>query len=122
MSIAPERLGRISSSIRPMNALLSYVGLNNESVRRVAVVQMQASNADLTDRIRRRRALAKSEAGDTRFRAYSAQLFVEGQDKMEAALWTMGKSFADFRALPDEKIASIIDLVPCWDVERWLCK
>ncbi len=32
----------------------------------------------------------------------------------------MGKTFADLRALPDEKIASLIDLVPCWDVERCL--
>jgi hypothetical protein len=32
----------------------------------------------------------------------------------------MGKSFKDLRALPDEQIASLIDLVPCWDVERCL--
>lgn len=120
MSMAPERLDRVSSSIGPIDALLSYVGLNDENVRRAAVVQMQASNADLTDRLRGRRALTKSEAGDMRFRAYSAQLFLEVQDKIEAALRNMGKSFADLRALPDEKIASLIDLVPCWDVERCL--
>lgn len=120
MSIPPERLDQISSSIGPINALLSYVGLNDESVRRTAIVRMQASNMDLTDRIRTRRALTKCEAGDIRFRAYSAQLFLEVQDKIEAALRRMGKSFWHLRALPDEKIASLIDLVPCWDVERCL--
>jgi hypothetical protein len=120
MSISAERLDRISSSIGPINALISYLGFNDENVRRTAVVRMQASNATLTDGIRKRRALTKSEAGDMRFRAYSAQLFLEVQDKIEAALRNMGKSFADLRALPDEKIASLIDLVPCWDVERCL--
>jgi hypothetical protein len=120
MSISPERFDRISASIGAINALLSYVGFNDENVRRTAVVRMQASNKDLTDGIRKRRALTKSEAGDMRFRAYSAQLFLEVQDKIEAALRKMGKSFADLRALPNEKIASLIDLVPCWDVERCL--
>lgn len=120
MSISPQRLDQISASIGPINALLSYVGLNDENVRRTSVVRMQASNADLTDRIRARRALTKSEAGDMRFRAYSAQLFLEVQEKIEAGLRKMGKPFADLRALPDEKIASLIDLVPCWDIERCL--
>jgi hypothetical protein len=120
MSIPPKRLNQISSFIGPINALLSYVGLNDESIRRTAVVRMQASNMDLTDRIRTRRALTKSEAGDMRFRAYSAQLFLEVQDKIAAALRRMGRSFGHLRALPDEKIASLIDLVPCWDVERCL--
>lgn len=120
MSISPERLDQISSSIGPINALLSYVGFNDENVRRTAVVRMQASNEDLTDGIRKRRALTKSEAGDMRFRAYSAQLFVEVQDKIEAALRKIGKSSVDLMALPNEKIASLIDLVPCWDIERCL--
>jgi len=55
-----------------------------------------------------------------RFRAYSAQLFLEVQDKIDPVLQQMGKSFEDFRALPDEKIVSLIDLVPCWDIERRL--
>jgi hypothetical protein len=120
ISISPQRLDQISASIGPINALLSHVGFNDENVRRTSVVRMQASNADLIDRIRARRALTKSEAGDMRFRAYSAQLFLDVQDKIEAALRKMGKSFADLRALPDEKIASLIDLVPCWDIERCL--
>lgn len=119
-SIPAESLDEISSSIGPINALLSYVGLNDESLRRTAVVRMQASNMDLTDSIRRRRALTECETSDLRFRAYSAQLFLEMQDKIEAALRGMGKSFDDLRALPDERIASLIDLVPCWDVERCL--
>jgi len=120
MSIAPERLDRISSSIGPIDALLSYVALNDENVRRMAVVRMKDSNAELTDSIRARRALTKSEAGDMRFRAYSAQLFLEVQDKIEVTLRKMGKSFADLWALSDEEIASLIDLVPCWDIERCL--
>jgi hypothetical protein len=48
------------------------------------------------------------------------QLFLEVQDKIDAALRRMGKSFQDLRALPDEKIVSLFDLVPCWDVERRL--
>jgi hypothetical protein len=81
---------------------------------------MQSSNMDLTDSIRRRRALTECETSDFRFRAYSAQLFLEMQDKIEVALRRMGKSFDDLRGLPDEQIASLIDLVPCWDVERCL--
>jgi hypothetical protein len=119
-SIPADRLTEISSSIGPLNALLSYVGLNDETIRRTAVVRMQASNTDLTDRIKSRRALSKCEPADLRFRAYSAQLFLEVQDKIDAALQRMGKSFEDFRALPDEKIVSLIDLVPCWDIERRL--
>jgi hypothetical protein len=120
MSITPERLDKISASIGPINALLSYVGFNDENVRRTAVVRMKDSNAELTERIRTRRALTKCEAGDMRFRAYSAQLFLEVQDKIEAALRKIGKSSADLLALPDEKISSLIDLVPCWDIERCL--
>ena len=55
-----------------------------------------------------------------RFRAYSAQLFFEVKDKIATALLRMGRTFEDLRALPGEKIASLIDLVPCWDVERCL--
>jgi len=61
---------------------------------------MQASNMDLMDRIRSRRALTECEPADMRFRAYSAQLFLEVQDKINAALRRMGKSFQDLRALP----------------------
>src|SRR5438270_13897594 len=84
----------------------------------MAVVRMQTSNMDLTDRIRRMRALTDCEAADMRFRAYSAQLFFEQQDKMGRSLQRLDKSFAELKALPDEKIASLIDLVPCWDIER----
>jgi hypothetical protein len=120
MAISPERLDQISASIGPINALLSYLGDNDENVRRTAVVRMQASNEDLTDAIRKRRALTKDEGGDMRFRAYSAQLFLEVRDKIDAALRKMGKSFADLLALPEQKIACLIDLVPCWDIERCL--
>jgi hypothetical protein len=119
-AISAERLGDISSTIGPINALLSYVGFNDENIRRMAVVRMQTSNMDLTDRIRRRRALTECESADMRFRAYSAQLFFEQQDKMERSLRRLDKSFAELKALPDEKIASLIDLVPCWDIERCL--
>ncbi len=55
MSIPADELAAISSSIGPVNALLSYVGLNDESIRRAAVVRMRTSNDELTDRIRSRR-------------------------------------------------------------------
>jgi hypothetical protein len=46
-SAPSDKLAEISSSIGPVNALLSYVGHNDEDVRRAAVVQMQASNTEL---------------------------------------------------------------------------
>jgi hypothetical protein len=120
LSIPAEHLDRISSCTGPIASLLSYVAFNDEDVRQNAVERMTASNADLMDRIRGRRAAVRCEPADIRFRMYSAQLFLEGQDKIAAALSRIGKSFQDLRALPDEQIAALIELVPCWDVERCL--
>jgi hypothetical protein len=119
-SIPADDLSTISSTIGPLNVLLSFVALNDEDIRRAAVVQMQSSTLDLTERIRARRALTKGETAATRFRAYWGLLFLEVQDKIDVALRQMGKSFHDLRQLPDEKIMSLIDLVPCWDIERRL--
>jgi hypothetical protein len=119
-SIPEERLAAISTAVGPINGLLSYVGLNDEQIRRASVVRLKSLGLDLMDRIRSRRALTKSEPADIRFRAYSAQLFLEVQDKINDSLQRMGRTFGDLRALPDEQIVSLIDLVPCWDVERYL--
>lgn len=72
ISIPAEHLDELSSAVGRIDALLSYVGLNDENVRRMAVVRMQASNMDLTDSIRRRRALTECEPADMRFRLLSA--------------------------------------------------
>jgi hypothetical protein len=120
LSISAERLDRISSSIGPADSLLSFLAFHDEETRRQAVERMTASNSDLMDRIRDRRTRTLREPAELRSRAYSAQLFIEVQGTIAAALGRIGKSFSDLRALPDEKIASLIDLVPCWNVERGL--
>ena len=119
-SIPEVRLTEISAAVGPLNALLSYVGLNDEQIRRAAVEHLTTSTLGLVERIRSRRALTKSEAADIRFRAYSAQLFLEVQDKLDTSLRRLGLSFGDLRAIPGEQIASLIDLVPCWNIERFL--
>jgi hypothetical protein len=120
MSISSERLDRISSYAGSIDSLVSYVAFNDEGVRRDAIERMTVSNRELMDRISTRRALTRRESADMRFRVYSAQLLIESLDKIVAALARIGKTFEDFQALADEKKASILDMVPCWDVERCL--
>jgi hypothetical protein len=35
-------------------------------------------------------------------------------------LRALGRTFSELRALPDERIATVIDLIPCYDIERAL--
>ena len=102
-SISAERIDRIFSCSEPMASLFRFVAVNDESVRRVAIERMTASNNDLMGRIRSRRERTRSETAEIRFRAYSAQLFLEEQDKINAALVRAGKSFQDLRVLPNQK-------------------
>lgn len=120
VGMSAERLTRITSAIQSSNLLLSFLAFDDDDNRRQAVEHMTSSNDELIARIRERRNRLLSESADLRKRAYSAVLFYDSQDKIAAGLGRIGRSFDDLRTLPDEQIASLVDLVPCWHVERCL--
>lgn len=113
-------LKRFSKILGPAFSLISFLEFPDESNRQTAIRHMRASNDELIDRIRNRRAQLSHDPRDLRFRAYSALLFMEIQDKIQVALRSLGKTFDDLRALHDEQIAKIFDNVPTLDIERWL--
>jgi hypothetical protein len=118
--MSEERMNRIATFAGPVNLLLSHLDFDNDSDRRKVVEQMAQSNKDLINRIRSRRARTAGESADMRHRVYSVHLFIDVQNKIMAGVNEVGKSVADFRSLTDEKIRTVLDLVPAWDVERAL--
>jgi hypothetical protein len=81
---------------------------------------LTAQNNDLVGRIRNRVMLTRHEPRDDRYRLYSVLLFSDIQEQFNDTLARLGKTFADFSALPDETITGLFDFFPTLDVERAL--
>ena len=112
-----ERGRVISSVLGPQEMLIDFLSFDDENVRLLAIQRMSKSNDELTSRIRKRRERTASETVEVRDRIYRASLFLEVQEKFTNSLQRIGRSWPELRKLPDSQMASILDRVPCWDVE-----
>lgn len=120
LSRSAAELKRFSAALGPEVSLRSFLAFEDEDSRWNAIQKMTQSNNELLNRIRARRERLSGDTPDLRFRTYSALLFRETQDKLAAALTKLGRTFDDLRRLSDEQIRSLVDSVPCLDVERSL--
>jgi hypothetical protein len=110
----------MSAALGPVLSLISFLEFPDEDNRQTAIRRMTASNDELIEGIRARRARWADESAHFRLRAYSAMLFFDIQDKIQVALTSLGRTVQDLRALPDDQIAGLLNKMPCLDIERRL--
>jgi hypothetical protein len=120
LSIGEERLQRISNAMEPETLLRDYLAFDDEHLRTVAVERLTKGREELAARIEVRRVRMRQESEDMRVRVYSALLFSESQEKLQVGLRALGRTFSELLALPNDRVAAVIDLIPCFDVERGL--
>lgn len=113
-----DRLRRISNAIDPDTLLRSFLAFDDEQVRAVAVEHLTKGAKELAARIESRRLRMREETVNMRVRVYSCLLFIEARGKLQVALDTIGREFSELLGLPDDRAAAVIDLIPCFDVER----
>jgi len=110
----------VDSLIPPVEGLTSLLVDQNDTDRRLFVESACANANDLVGRIEARRAKSKNEPNDMRSRLYLYHLFLDNQDKLFAALDTLGKTKKDFECLSDRIKRELLTKVPCYDVEAAL--
>ena len=120
LSIGEERLQRMSNAREPETLLRDYLAFDDEHLRTVAIERLTKGREELASRMEARRVRMRQESEDMRVRVYSALLFCESKEKFQVGLRALDRTSSELLALPHERVAAVIDLIPCFDVERGL--
>lgn len=107
----------LNKHVDPAFQYLDYMKNQDDDKRRVAVKAFTTESTSLLKRIEERRAVMSGSNVDLRYRAYSAQLFLDHQEFVARMLGVIGHTVDDMKALSDMAILNFMKNVPTLNVE-----
>ena len=117
---SPEQANQsrlINQFMDPEAQYVDYMQNQDDEKRRLAVASFTSESASLLTRIEGRRAIMAGSPADLRYRAYSAQLFLDHQGFVAHMLGVIGHTVEEMKALGDKAILEFMQGVPTLNVE-----
>ncbi|HKI04723.1 MAG TPA: hypothetical protein VKK31_22270 [Thermoanaerobaculia bacterium] len=114
---SPEQILSLAKKMGPFLSLISYLEFEDEHVRRQAIERVTAMNRELIRGMLERREQLIGSSKEMRRRVYSVTLFSQMYDKIYASVLRLGGTLESLRSLTAEQLTTIIDDVPCFDIE-----